>query len=407
MELKISGTLSGHSYGKHLTPALRIDAVQNFGRSVTDGVLGLHNGELPLLKESTAAVLSNAKHGGSLYKETHAKLTVSGNAHDNFAIIATFGPQKIKWSYRRVDSAEAEQAEAEAQGPCPLEAEFERVLRELAALERIKGDRLLFEADIDFQNEPVEICNKNGKATLKGEPEAIERAAGMAATLLSLGLSAAATPTGFAESAVAGKMGSFMGKEAGKLTVAEIRRAAAQRAKDAGIYLSVQQIKSTGRRAEVAEKLVATGMSKIFAAYEPKKISESAIAKLVGDGHLTVSAEDGLMIYRDMMMINTIARANAEAYYCKLVDTQLGMMAEIRAFAQAASSHWSPACRARYVAAREALKFNLEKLSHDLTSVGWGTEARFGTNWTLDKKYARLSCVSAAKGKVGSTRLLR
>ena len=101
IQLNASGTLKGHSYGMYLGATLSYYADLNYGVNFRDGSITLRNGDLPLQKQNSAAVISNAKHGGEISKKIAAKLNVSPSAGDSFSIIVT-GTRgvKIKWPYK-------------------------------------------------------------------------------------------------------------------------------------------------------------------------------------------------------------------------------------------------------------------------------------------------------------------
>lgn len=101
IELNASGTLTGHSYGKYLSPTISYHSTSNYGKKFQNNQVTLNNGDLPLVKPNTAAVISNAKHGGQFTKRITAKLNVAPSASDSFSIIVN-GPERtsIIWPYK-------------------------------------------------------------------------------------------------------------------------------------------------------------------------------------------------------------------------------------------------------------------------------------------------------------------
>jgi len=392
VSLRISGTLSGHVYGMYHTPSVTLAVGADSSVPLKNGVLGLHNRNLPNIPDPERYP-QYSLYEGSISEVKEATMVMPENAGDEFAISAHFYGQSVIWRYRVV----AEAADSLPISLCPEGDRLRQVLDELDKLNRIKGNPALYEAEVGFANEPFEICIADGQATLKGEPQDLEKAAGFAAMLLSAYAGAAGETTSVIGAFAAGDTGGYFGDKAGTLAADAIRAA--------GSRASIQAIRDSARRAEVAGELAKSGVSQVFSDYTPEKIGESLATNPTGTaqgsfldqmlgGNLVVPAEQGLAIFREMQLVNEIARRNARDYYCSLQRAQFGLMLDIRDTVLTLDSNTDPACAAAVDPERDSLEFEFRKIRHDLVTaaskVGWDRE--FGYNWTLATKYQGYAC---------------
>jgi hypothetical protein len=224
--------------------------------------------------------------------------------------------------------------------------------------------------------------------------------------LLSAYMGAAADKTTIIGAISAGDTGGYVGDQAGAF--------ASEAVPDMGSRASVQAIKDSARRSEIAGELAKSGMSSVFSDYTPEKIGESFAQnptksgeqglweELMG-GHLELSAEQGLAVYRELQLINEIARVNARKYYCSIQSAQYQLMQDIRNVVNALDDSAEESCRQAVEKERDKLEFAFRKIRHDLLSaaspMGWDRE--YGYNWTLGAKYQGYDCTRelAAKAK--------